>query len=191
MQRNTIRIIGGKWKARKVRFPDARGLRPSADRTRETLFNWLLPQLPGARCLDLFAGSGALGLEALSRGAAGVDFVEHSARVARALRDNLVTLQERAADQEPPARVEQSDAFAFLRRARGSIRYDIVLVDPPFADQLVPRVLRELTQDLLADGALVYVETAWQTPADWPPAWTVVREKRFGDARATLLALAG
>ena len=89
---NQIRIIGGQWRSRRLEFPNAPGLRPTPDRVRETLFNWLAPVLPGARCLDLFAGSGALGIEALSRGAAEVLFIEREPLAVRALRENLTRL---------------------------------------------------------------------------------------------------
>ena len=113
---NQLRIIGGQWRGRRLEFPDLPGLRPTPDRVRETLFNWLAPVLPGARCLDLFAGSGALGIEALSCGAAEVVFVERQPRAVHALRENLARLNAAG------ARVEAVDALAWLRQPGKSIR---------------------------------------------------------------------
>ena len=104
---NQLRIIGGEWRGRKLRFPDVAGLRPTTDRVRETLFNWLAPVIHGARCLDLFAGSGALGLEALSRGASSVVFIDSDRRAVQSLRENLALLKEGRGE------VLQSDALSF------------------------------------------------------------------------------
>jgi 16S rRNA (guanine966-N2)-methyltransferase len=159
--RNELRIIGGRWRGRKLRFPSAEGLRPTPDRVRETLFNWLAPSIRGARCLDLFAGSGALGLEALSRGAAEVVFVERAPLVARHLREALGLL---AADG---GRVVQADAAAFL--AGPAQPFDVVFLDPPFGADLVPAMLARLVAaGWLAPGARVYVE---QPAARGAPAW--------------------
>ena len=124
-----VRIVGGHWRGTRLPVGDAPGLRPSADRVRETLFNWLMPALPGARTLDLFAGSGALGLESLSRGAASATLVERDAGLVRAIRDVTSRLEGGEA-----AEVVQADAIAWLARAAGEgRRYDIAFVDPPFA----------------------------------------------------------
>src|ERR1700761_9030792 len=130
-----VRIIGGSLRGSKLDVPDFAGLRPTPDRVRETLFNWLMPVIEGARCLDLFAGTGALGIEALSRGAAHVDFVESDAQLARMLRDNLARLKQTAS-------VLQSAASRFLESAGGE--YDVVFLDPPFGDDLWDRVMTAL-----------------------------------------------
>src|SRR5437867_10582083 len=107
MEKGLVRIIAGKWRGRRLKVPDVKDLRPTPDRVRETLFNWLAPTIDGASCLDLFAGTGALGIEALSRGASEVDFIECDPRLARALRDNLARLRQ-------SARVREGDALTVL-----------------------------------------------------------------------------
>ncbi|WP_269473280.1 16S rRNA (guanine(966)-N(2))-methyltransferase RsmD [Kineobactrum salinum] len=128
--RNTLRIIGGRWRSRRLDFVASEGLRPTTDRVRETLFNWLAGAIRGARCADLFSGSGALGLEALSRGAAHCDFVDTHRASVEAVRRHLRDL--RAEDQ---AACHHCSAGTFL--ARGSERFDIVFLDPPFGQELV------------------------------------------------------
>lgn len=147
-----VRIIGGQWRGRKLPVPDVEGLRPTPDRVRETVFNWLMPVIEGARCLDLFAGSGAFGLEAASRGAAAVWLVERDPAALSVLRDNVDRL---AAAQ---VRVIADDALALLRRpAQG--QFDIVFVDPPYALGLVgPMVGQLVGGSWLAPGAIVYTE---------------------------------
>ena len=171
---NQLRIIAGQWRGRRLEFPDLPGLRPTPDRVRETLFNWLAPVLPGARCLDLFAGSGALGIEALSRGAAEVTFVERQPLVVRALRENLARLK------AENARVEMSDALAWLRQP--ATPFEIVLLDPPFEQGLLKPVCALLEQHgWLADAAWIYLEAEAELER-WPlPAhWTIHREKIAG-----------
>ena len=149
-----MRIIGGQWRGRKLRFIPGDGLRPTTDRIRETLFNWLAPVVQDARCSDLFAGSGALGLEALSRGAAHCDFVDSSATALQQLQAHLETLH--ALDR---GHCHPGPAERFLASADG--QYDLVFIDPPFGRSLVEptcRLLEEGSQ--LAPGAMVYVETA-------------------------------
>ena len=154
--RNRVRIIAGKWRSRIVKFPAAAQLRPTPDRVRETLFNWLGQRLDGLACLDLFAGSGALGFEASSRGAARVVMVERDRAVARALRDSAEAL---AAEG---VQVVESDALAYL--ARAGERFDLAFVDPPYASGLAAQVLERLAPRL-NDGARVYVETGEPLPA--------------------------
>ncbi|NUO88669.1 MAG: 16S rRNA (guanine(966)-N(2))-methyltransferase RsmD, partial [Cupriavidus sp.] len=125
-----VRIIGGRWKRTLLPVPDAQGLRPTPDRVRETLFNWLGQDLSGLECLDLFAGSGALGFEAASRGAAVVTLVESNARVARQVRDNVTRLD---AGQ---VRVLQGDAFAIAAQLPDA-SFDVVFLDPPFAEDWI------------------------------------------------------
>jgi 16S rRNA (guanine966-N2)-methyltransferase len=167
---NRVRIIGGAWRGRLLQFPDAAGLRPTPDRVRETLFNWLGQDLSGQRCLDLFAGAGALGFEALSRGAAEVVMVERSPGVAAVLRAN----GQRLGAQR--LRVIVDDALNFLA-ATGLGRFDVVFVDPPYGSALARKVLERLPSGL-AEGGVVYVEDA--APLALPPPWRMRRQARAG-----------
>lgn len=175
-----LRIIGGRWRGRRLAFADLPGLRPTADRNRETLFNWLQPVLPGSRCLDLFAGSGALGLEAASRGADQVVLVERAAAAVRRLRDAVAMLQ---ADR---VSVWQGDARQFLRQPAAA--FDIVFLDPPFASDLLAPVCEQLAgSDWLAPEARIYLEhAASETPPALPASWLPLREKRAGKVRYAL-----
>ncbi|WP_346838171.1 16S rRNA (guanine(966)-N(2))-methyltransferase RsmD [Microbulbifer sp. SAOS-129_SWC] len=174
-----LRIIGGRWRGRKLAFAPVEGLRPTGDRLRETLFNWLQFHLPGARCLDLFAGSGALGLEALSRGAAAVDFVELNPRAAQTLTEQLQLLQ---ADS---GRVHCAGAQDFLACSADS--YDIVFVDPPFAADLWQETLSALAPRL-RDGALVYVESPRDTTLATPAGWQLEKDKKAGQVAMRLFS---
>jgi len=178
----TVRIISGKWRGRRLPVPDLPGLRPSGDRSRETLFNWLQAQIRGARCVDLFAGSGVLGLEAASRGAAAVVLVENSRTAAIGIRESISKLQ---AD-ETELLVE--DAFRFLAGCKPQ-SMDIVFVDPPFGTGMETRVLELLeTGDCISEGGLVYVETPRDTLLELPgPHWEVAKETVIGDVRLRLL----
>lgn len=178
----TVRIIAGKWKGRRLAVPDLPGLRPSGDRARETLFNWLQADVRGARCADLFAGTAALGLEAASRGAAEVVLVELNRTAAASIRSSLDML---GADN---CRLVEGDALSWLRSCEpGSL--DLVFVDPPFDAQLESEVLQLIQErECLSSGGLAYVET----PRNAPPAaflkgWETVREKTLGDVRMQLL----
>ena len=179
--RNEFRIIAGVWRRRKLKFPLLPGIRPSPDRVRETLFNWLQDHIEGARCLDLFAGSGALGLEALSRGAAEVVFVDRERGVTEALRSHLVTLK--AAGGE----VMQADALTWLGGTPSP--FDIVFLDPPFDAGLLPEVGRALEGGWLKPGAFIYMEY----PADQAPAvpahWSLWRESRAGQVGFRLMRI--
>lgn len=183
-QPNSVRIIGGLWRGRRLRFPGAPGLRPTSDRRRETLFNWLAPDLPGARCLDLFAGSGALGFEALSRGAAMVVLVEASREVAAALAENR---RELAAEDR--AEIVHAQAARYL--GRSAQPFDIVFLDPPFAKPvLAGETLERLAAGWLAPGALVYLELAARAERPRiPPGWQLRREQAAGDAHMLLLTV--
>ena len=178
----SVRIIGGKWRGRRLTVPDLHGLRPSGDRARETLFNWLQPWLRDARCADLFAGTAVLGLEAASRGAAEVILVELNRTAARSIRESLEML---GADN---CRLIESDALTWLRSCEPAC-LDIVFIDPPFDQQLESAVLTQIRErDCLVSGGLAYVETA----RDAPPVgagegWETVREKDIGDVRMQLL----
>ncbi|MFZ1493864.1 MAG: 16S rRNA (guanine(966)-N(2))-methyltransferase RsmD [Candidatus Competibacter denitrificans] len=170
---NQLRVIAGQWRGRRLHFPDLPGLRPTPDRVRETLFNWLAPVLPGARCLDLFAGSGALGIEALSRGAAGVVFVEQQLAAVKSLRANLLQLAAR------DARVECAEALAWLRQA--STPFEIVLLDPPFGHNLLEPACVALEQGgWLAATAWIYLETETGLRPMLPSNWGLHREKTAG-----------
>ena len=177
--RNRVRIIAGKWRSRIVHFPAAAQLRPTPDRVRETLFNWLGQGLDGLDCLDLFAGSGALGFEALSRGARRVVMVEKDRKVAEALRESA---RELGADDLD---VVNADALTWLAGARD--RFDVAFVDPPYASELAAAALVALPAHL-QPGARVYVETA--APLEPGAAWRVLREDRAGAVRYALYELA-
>ncbi|HEY6514821.1 MAG TPA: 16S rRNA (guanine(966)-N(2))-methyltransferase RsmD [Steroidobacteraceae bacterium] len=173
----TLRIIGGAWRGRRLRFPEAPDIRPTPDRVRETLFNWLAARVPGASCLDLFAGSGALGLEALSRGAARLTFVEHDSSAAREI---AARLEEWGAQG---ARVENVDARRFLER-KPAEPFDIVFLDPPFATTLLEETAANLEQrGWLAKDALIYIECPGdRSPqAAVPRGWVPLKAKRAGE----------
>ena len=171
-RRNRVRIIAGTWRSRVVHFPDAPGLRPTPDRVRETLFNWLGQYLDGLACLDLFAGSGALGFEALSRGARRVVMVEQDRAASRALRESAAALEARNVE------IVESEAMRYLDAAGG--RFDVAFVDPPYASQLVHAALERLPR-LLNAGARVYAESAARL--ELPAPWRVLREDRAGAVR--------
>ena len=175
-----LRIIGGNLRGSKLAVADADGLRPTPDRVRETLFNWLAAYITGARCLDLYAGTGVLGIEALSRGAAQVDFVERDARLAQALSENLARLR------QENGRVRCADALTMLREPPAQ-RCDLVFLDPPFALDLWDESARLLEANAwLAPAALVYVESPLEQALHLPPAWQPHREGRAGTVRYAL-----
>jgi len=182
---NTLRIIGGEWRGRKLRFADGEGLRPTTDRVRETLFNWLAPLIHGARCLDLFAGSGALGLEALSRGAAEVVFIDTSPAAVAALKENLALLGAEKAE------VIRGDALGFLQG--NSRQFDVVFLDPPFRCDLLQPAMKLLSgQPWLAEGARVYLELEGEEPLpELPAGWEVLRSKKAGQVAYHLVEVKG
>jgi 16S rRNA (guanine966-N2)-methyltransferase len=177
-----LRIVAGNWRSRLLDIADVEGLRPTSERIRETLFNWLAPRIQGARCLDLFAGTGALGLEALSRGARSAVFVEHSPVAARQLRKNIDLL-----DAEG-AHIRQARASDYLREDLHD-RFDIVFLDPPFAEDLLTETCRLLAdRGLLADGAVVYLELGRdQDLPILPDGWHVSKDKTAGNVRYALI----
>lgn len=175
MANNEVRIIGGQWRGRKLRFPDRQGLRPTLGRVRETLFNWLAPHIQGARCLDLYAGSGALGFEALSRGAAEVTFVERDRKAAAALKANVELLHAHAS-------VLQMPAERFLASAPEP--FDLILFDPPFADAGALGQLPELLDSHLAEGGHLYLETSRRAALPLPER--LVKSSTAGDCRFAL-----
>ncbi|MCZ4059923.1 16S rRNA (guanine(966)-N(2))-methyltransferase [Pantoea sp. LMR881] len=169
-----IRIIGGQWRGRKLPVPDSAGLRPTTDRVRETLFNWLAPYIQQARCLDCFAGSGALGLEALSRYAGSATLLELERPVAQQLTKNLHTLN------ASNGNVIQTNALNWL--AQTGEPFDVVFIDPPFRKGLLEQTLQLLEQNhWLADDALIYVESEVENGTPPVPAnWDLHREKIAG-----------
>jgi 16S rRNA (guanine966-N2)-methyltransferase len=174
--RNSVRIIAGAWRGRRIHFPDMPGLRPTPDRVRETLFNWLQHSITGSRCLDLFAGSGALGLEALSRGAKEAVFVEQFPAAARVLQEQLVRL-----GGAGKARILQMGAARFLRTPGAP--FDVVFLDPPFGkDALVEYIPLLDAGNWLNAGGLIYLENerAAGVPA-LPAHWEMLKSKSAGE----------
>lgn len=183
--RNRYRIIAGQWRGRSLGFPDGEGLRPTGDRIRETLFNWLQSSLINARCLDAYSGSGALAFEALSRGAASVTVLDTAAAAVQQLRSNATHLQASNID------IQQADARQWLQRHAQGPRFDIIFLDPPFDHDLL-----EESCQLIADGELlsptgqVYLEAA--TPLDTlalPAGWRLRRAKKSGSVYYGLTTL--
>ncbi|QNK00303.1 16S rRNA (guanine(966)-N(2))-methyltransferase RsmD [Dyella telluris] len=174
-----IRIIGGQLRNSRLDVPDLPGLRPTPERVRETLFNWLAPVISGAQCLDLCAGTGALGIEALSRGAAGVQFVERDARAAQALRENLKRLKTEG------GQVAAADAQAYLLAAARP--FGLVFLDPPFAQELWTPLANRLEEGgWLTPSAWIYIEAPRQSAPVLPASWAPHREGAAGDVRFAL-----
>jgi len=170
-----VRIIGGRWRGRKITFPDGEGLRPTGDRIRETLFNWLMPVLHDARCVDLFAGSGALGFEALSRGAAHCTLVERNVQAVRCLRMAQQQLNAEA------AQIILADSVSWLSTSADV--FDVVFIDPPFADAtLLPAALVVLLDQrgLLSVDPWIYFEQSVVTPVIAPTGFATFRQQRAG-----------
>lgn len=190
-----LRIIGGAWRGRRWRFPNNPAIRPTPDRVRETLFNWLGQRLHGAHCLDLFAGSGALGLEALSRGAQTVVFVERDADTVAALRALLgqwplpqVPVDRAPGDDRgtaPRAQVVCADVLRWIEAPRPAVLppFDVVFLDPPFAADVRARCCVALERHgWLADTARVYLEGAARAPLPpLPPGWRWLRSRTAGE----------
>lgn len=174
---NEVRIIGGAWRSRRIRFTPRADLRPTPDRVRETLFNWLGQDLAGLACLDLFAGSGALGFEAASRGARRVVMVERDASACAALKNNKAALGARAVE------VAQTDALEFARR--NIEQYDVIFLDPPFSADYWSPLIALLPPRLTAEGR-VYCES--EGPIAWPDGWRVCKAGRAGRVSYQLAA---
>lgn len=175
-----IRVIGGHLRNSRIEVPDRAGLRPTPERVRETLFNWLAADVGGARVLDLFAGTGALGLEALSRGAREAVFIERDAALAAALRANLVRLK-----QEPHSRVVTGDAAQAIAALDG--RFDVVFLDPPFAAGLWEETAARLeAAGVLSAQARIYVEAPSGAAPVLPQSWALHKQTRAGDVSAAL-----
>ncbi|MDX7989371.1 16S rRNA (guanine(966)-N(2))-methyltransferase [Xenorhabdus sp. 12] len=175
-----IRIIGGKWRGRKLPVPDSKGLRPTTDRVRETLFNWLMPIIQEARCLDCFSGSGALGFEALSRYASHATLIEYESNVAKQLSANLALLKAENAN------VVQDNALRYLAKteclAGTTTPFDVVFLDPPFRKGMLAETIRLLEDNgWLAEESWIYVEAEAESAAtDIPANWQLHREKVAG-----------
>lgn len=173
MQHGEVRIIGGRWRGRKLRFPSLPGLRPTPDRIRETLFNWLQPYISGARCLDLFAGSGALSFEALSRGAAYALLIDQSPNIINYLHEQTRLLQIQHVDivqaRVPNLNLDQTP-------------FSLVFLDPPFHQNLLQPICLWLEQqNLLAPDALIYLEAeSTLAPLPLPTNWQLLRSKKAG-----------
>lgn len=174
-----LRIIGGEWRSRQLPIPDVEGLRPTTDRVRETVFNWLNFEVPGARCLDLFCGSGALGLEALSRGAKECTFVELNKGVAQQIQQNLHTLN------APHGKVVHSDALTFLQGLGEA--FDLIFLDPPFRKGLLDLVIPRLNAGWVKPGGHIYIERETEKDIDQlPDNWQLVKEKTAGQLTFSL-----
>jgi 16S rRNA (guanine(966)-N(2))-methyltransferase RsmD len=175
---NTVRISGGVWRSRLLRFGDAPGLRPTPDRVRQTLFNWLGQELHGKRCLDLFAGTGALGFEAASRGAMQVVMVENNAATQLDLQKNAQLLGAEQVD------IQRNEALRFL--AANTQRFDVVFLDPPFNQGWLEKIMPQLAASLAPDG-VVYVEA--EKPVADDSGWQVLKSGKAGNVRYHLLSL--
>jgi 16S rRNA (guanine966-N2)-methyltransferase len=184
--RGSVRIIGGAWRGRRIAFPDLPDLRPTSDRVRETLFNWLQHEVAAARCLDLFAGSGALGLEALSRGAKEAILVEQDPTAARHLTEQIQRL-----DALRQASVVEMDAYRYLLRPTEP--FDIVFLDPPFKSDALPDVVALLDAGTwLKPGSLVYLESPRELGVPTlPPRWELLKSKSAGEVGYYLARIQG
>ncbi len=189
---NQLRIIGGQWRGRKLSFPDVNGLRPTGDRIRETLFNWLQQDVPGAQVLDLFAGSGALGLETLSRGAEFCLLLEKDTQAARFLAANLELLK------ATQGKLLQVDSLSWLKAGRpvDMPSFDLVFIDPPFSLNLWSEIIDALEGgNWLSEGAAIYLESPRDKPLALPSHWRLHRDKQAGQVSYRLcyreLALGG
>ena len=177
---NTLRIISGQWRGRRLPIADLEGLRPTPDHLRETLFNWLMFDIAGARCLDAFAGSGALGTEALSREAKEVIFIEKSSLASKAIRENMATLT------GAQHTVINTDTLTWLESTPPT-PFDIIFLDPPFRKDLVPPACHLLqTKGWLASGSYIYVETEKEVRFTAPEQWTLNKEKLSGQVLSRL-----
>lgn len=177
---NSLRIIGGEWRGRKLSFAKVDAIRPTPDRVRETLFNWLAPMIRGANCLDLFTGSGALGFEALSRGAETVVMCDSNPKIIATLKENAELLK------TPKGTYLQTDALSFLNR--NTQKFDLVFLDPPFDSDILKSCIAILVdKDLLNEDAMVYVETHSKDELpETPENWKLHRNKKAGGVAYSL-----
>lgn len=177
----SVQIIAGKWRSRLLKFTATEGLRPTGSRIRETLFNWLAPSIEGARCLDLFAGSGALCFEALSRGAKHCVALENNRSAISHLNSNKALLD--VAD----LRIVATDTLTFLEKNTERSQFDVVFLDPPFEKKLHSNVVQLLTEGMwLAKNALIYCELPLAEPQPMPPNWQLLKDKTAGNVRFCL-----
>lgn len=186
MKRQQIRIIGGIWRSRRISVIDGPGLRPSSDRNRETLFNWLAPYLENSRCLDLFAGSGILSFESLSRGASHVTAIELSKKVSRQIKASAALLQTGALSTATFDLIE-TNALKWLQQAntpsckQPAERFNICFIDPPFRQSILHSTLEKLEQSaLLAENAIIYIEHEQEITPLLPPNWKKLQQKKAG-----------
>ncbi len=182
---NTVRINAGEWRSRLIKFPDAEGLRPTPERVRQTVFNWLGQDLTGLNCLDLFSGTGVMGFEALSRGAIAVTWVEKSSPAYKALISNKQLLQ---ADK---ANILHQDALQFLNQ--NTLKFNIIFLDPPYNQEWLPKLLPLIAMHLHAEG-LVYVEAEYaldesqlNASAGFMADWQIVKQNKAGNVFYHLL----
>jgi len=182
-----LRIIGGEWRSRQLPVVDLPGLRPTTDRVRETLFNWIQNDIPGAHCLDLFAGSGALGFEAASRGAASVAMIELQNNAMQALKSNKQLLGSDNGDGSSRAdniELVQQNALSWLEAYQGE-SFDVVFLDPPFDSDYLEKAIKLMgEQACLSENACIYLECAdHQSLPKLPVGWTISREKKAGQVK--------
>ncbi|AGI31930.2 TPA: 16S rRNA (guanine(966)-N(2))-methyltransferase RsmD [Mannheimia haemolytica] len=184
-QMGEVRVIAGLWRGRKLPVLNAEGLRPTTDRVKETLFNWLMHDIAHSRCLDCFAGSGSLGIEALSRQAQAVVFLEKFANAANQLKKNLQALKSEQGS------VIHTDTLAYLAQKNNGEPFNIVFIDPPFHQGFVPQVLNLLAENnWLAPNAILYVETEKNhPPLELPQGWQILKEKAAGMVVSRLIQL--
>ncbi len=178
-----IRIIGGKWRGRKLFSPDVKELRPTTDRVRETVFNWLMQDVVGACCLDLYAGTGALGWEALSRGAQFVTFVEKDKKLSMQLKQHQVAL-----DVTQTSKVYHQDSTIWLKKNINSRPFDIIFVDPPFSHDIYPILDSLNNKQYLQDQTLLYIEQGQALDvANLPGNWDIMKQKNTGQVHYYLV----
>ncbi|STY63576.1 16S rRNA (guanine(966)-N(2))-methyltransferase RsmD [Mannheimia haemolytica] len=184
-QMGEVRVIAGLWRGRKLPVLNAEGLRPTTDRVKETLFNWLMHDIAHSRCLDCFAGSGSLGIEALSRQAQAVVFLEKFANAANQLKKNLQALKSEEGS------VIHTDTLSYLAQKNNGEPFDIVFIDPPFHQGFVPQVISLLAENnWLAPNAILYVETEKNhPPLELPQGWQILKEKTAGMVVSRLIQL--
>lgn len=183
LKRGQCRIIAGKWRGRNIKFEDAKGLRPTTDRIRETVFNWLQIYIPQRRCLDCFAGSGILGFEALSRGAGEVVFVEQNIKTVKKLKDNANLLD------ASNAVIYHADTLSWLQSLQKDVglnqclheKFDLVFIDPPFHSDLLAKSCDFVNSSgCLAEDAIIYIEHAVDANVVLPDNWYCLKEKNTG-----------
>jgi 16S rRNA (guanine966-N2)-methyltransferase len=180
----SCRIIGGNWRGRKIKFDDAAALRPTTDRIRETVFNWLQPYVYQSICLDLFAGSGVLGFEALSRGAAEVVFIESNKTTVSSIKKNIAQLK------VSEVAIYNEDALRWLSTTTKNPCFNLVFLDPPFhSDLLVKSSIVLNDSGILADDAIIYVEHEGEAEFSAPDNWSCIKDKRAGQVNYKLFEL--